>query len=149
MRVVNRGVNALILQRRNQLALETLELLGRHLLVAGVDERTGRPRGIFQQRLVPARRRIVQIDGRRRRLDRRQAVVVIGRVMLLFSYFPPHEAAQPQKLARFGNAILRKEQYGGLIFEEVTISQSPNAIRSIKSKPYLELLQQSFRLPII
>ncbi len=67
------------LERGFKLALQTLELFTRHLTVrCGIDERAGRPRRIVKQRLVPARRGVVNVDRHRRRLDRAHAVVIIG-----------------------------------------------------------------------
>ena len=70
---VARALEALL-----ELGLQTVELLGRQLAVRrGIDERAGRPRGVVEQRLVPARRGVVGVDGGGRGLDRAHAVVVV------------------------------------------------------------------------
>jgi hypothetical protein len=64
-----------------ELALEAAELLvGQQIVVAGKHQRAGGPRGVVEQRLVPARRGIMGVDRDRGGLDRRQAIMVVERM---------------------------------------------------------------------
>jgi hypothetical protein len=63
--------------------LEAVELLRRQVAVAGgVDEGAGGPGRVVEQRLVPAGRRVVDVDGGRGGLDGGEAVVVTPLVYL-------------------------------------------------------------------
>ena len=64
-----------------QLGLEAVVLLDGEVAVAGgVDQRAGGTRGVVEQRLVPARGGVVDVDGDGGGLDGREAVVVVERV---------------------------------------------------------------------
>ena len=63
-----------------QLGLEAGELVGGEVAAAGVDQRAGGAGGVVEQRLVPARGCVVDVDCRGGGLDGREAVVVVGGV---------------------------------------------------------------------
>ena len=67
---------------RLQLALEAGELrvAQRRAGGGGVDQRPGGPGGIVEEGLVPGPGGVVDVERHRRRLHRRQAVMVVGRV---------------------------------------------------------------------
>jgi hypothetical protein len=66
-----------------QLGLEQRVLLRRHVPAPGVGQRPRGPRRIVEQRLVPGPARVVHIHCERRRLQRREPVVVVRRVKQL------------------------------------------------------------------
>jgi hypothetical protein len=65
-----------------QFALEPLELaLGQHrALRARIHQRAAWARRVVEQRLVPRRSGVVGVDGNRRRLDRREAIMIVERM---------------------------------------------------------------------
>jgi hypothetical protein len=65
-----------------EFALQPVELcVGEHRAVRpGIDQRTGRPRRIVEQRLVPFGGGIVGVDRAGRRLERAEAVIVVERI---------------------------------------------------------------------
>ena len=81
-----------------QLGLEAVVLLGGEVAVArGVDQRAGGPRGVVEQRLVPARGGVVDVDGGGGGLDGAQAVVVVGGMEQLHVQDAAHAGHRPRR----------------------------------------------------
>jgi hypothetical protein len=80
---------------------------GQHGVVGGKHQRAGGPRGVVEQRLVPARRRIVGVDRDRGGLDRREAIMVVERM----------KEGQMQTVGRNERSALRRSKRpGGMRF---------------------------------
>ena len=113
-----------------QLGFQAVELVGGEVAVAGgIDERAGGPGRVVEQRLVPLRCGVVDVDGGGGGLDGG------GGTERLFHRPPPLVATLSEDFVRLLSPRRGGKDDGDALFIDVASRQRPRRIRSIELEP--------------